>query len=232
MPLRSRLGNQLTRGIFRVLSGEYISDTQSGLRAFSGKLIPMLLKVEGERYEYETNVLMELVKQGIPVVELPIQTVYKDQENSTSHFHVIRDSIRIYGQLFKFSGSSLLSFAVDYVLFGLMVWILPEGVVELVAANAIARVFSATFNYTMNTRIVFQKKMGKTSALQYMVLAIGIFFMNNMILNLYAEVFGLPVMEAKLLTELTLFIPSFTIQRFWIFRKSVKEDHLIRRAVL
>ena len=52
----------------------------------------------------------------------------------------------------------------------------------------------------MNTRIVFQKKMGKTSALQYMVLAIGIFFMNNMILNLYAEVFGLPVMEAKLLT--------------------------------
>ena len=232
MPLRSRIGNQLTRGIFRVLSGEYISDTQSGLRAFSGKLIPMLLKVEGERYEYETNVLMELVKQGIPVVELPIQTVYKDQENSTSHFHVIRDSIRIYGQLFKFTGSSLLSFAVDYVLFGLMVWILPEGVVELVAANAIARVFSATFNYTMNTRIVFQKKMGKTSALQYMVLAIGIFFMNNMILNLYAEVFGLPVMEAKLLTELTLFILSFTIQRFWIFRKSVKEDHLIRRAVL
>ncbi len=55
-----------------------------------------------------------------------------------------------------------------------------------------------------------------------MVLAIGIFFMNNMILNLYAEVFGLPVMEAKLLTELTLFILSFTIQRFWIFRKSVK----------
>ena len=103
---------------------------------------------------------------------------------------------------------------------------------KLVAANAIARVFSATFNYTMNTRIVFQKKMGKTSALQYMVLAIGIFFMNNMILNLYAEVFGLPVMEAKLLTELTLFILSFTIQRFWIFRKSVKEDHLIRRAVL
>lgn len=230
MPLRSRLGNQLTRGIFRVLSGEYISDTQSGLRAFSGKMIPMLLKVEGERYEYETNVLLELVREGIPVVELPIQTVYKDQENSTSHFHVIRDSIRIYGQLFKFAGSSLLSFVVDYVLFGLIVWILPKGAVELFAANAIARVCSATFNYTMNTRMVFHEKARKTSALQYIALAVGIFFLNNVILNLYAQVIGLPVMAAKLLTELTLFIISFTVQRFWIFRKSAKDDHQMRRA--
>ena len=230
MPLRSRLGNQLTRGIFRVLSGEYISDTQSGLRAFSGKMIPMLLKVEGERYEYETNVLLELVREGIPVVELPIQTVYKDQENSTSHFHVIRDSIRIYGQLFKFAGSSFLSFVVDYVLFGLMVWILPKGAVELFAANAIARVCSAIFNYTMNTRMIFHEKARKISALQYIALAVGIFFLNNVILNLYAQVIGLPVMAAKLLTELTLFIISFTVQRFWIFRKSAKDDHQMRRA--
>lgn len=231
MPLRSRFGNQLTRGIFRVLSGEYISDTQSGLRAFSGRMIPMLLKVEGERYEYETNVLLELVREGIPVVELPIQTVYKDQENSTSHFHVIRDSIRIYGQLFKFVGSSLLSFVVDYVLFGLMVWILPKGAVELFAANAIARVCSATFNYTMNTHMVFHEKARKTSALQYIALAVGIFFLNNVILNLYAQVIGLPVMAAKLLTELTLFIISFTVQRFWIFRRSTGDNRVMRRAI-
>ena len=29
---------------------------------------------------------MELVKQGIPVVELPIQTVYKDQEKQYLSF--------------------------------------------------------------------------------------------------------------------------------------------------
>lgn len=232
MPLRSRLGNQLTRGIFRVLSGEYISDTQSGLRAFSGSLIPILLEIEGERYEYETNVLLNLVKQGIPVLELPIHTVYKDQENSTSHFHVIRDSIRIYGELFKFAGSSLLSFLLDYVLFGAMVWVLPAGAMELFAANAIARICSATCNYTMNTCMVFHKKAQKTSALQYVMLAIGIFFLNNVVLNIYAQILGLPVMAAKLLTELTLFVISFTAQRFWIFRKSAKENGQIRRAVL
>ena len=96
MPLRSRFGNWMTREIFRMLSGSYISDTQSGLRAFSTTLIPKLLEIPGERYEYETNVLMTCVKNEIPVTEVPIATIYKDKENSTSHFHVILDSFRIY----------------------------------------------------------------------------------------------------------------------------------------
>ena len=82
-----------------------------------GFIIPFFLKVEGERYEYEMNVLLQSAKHSIPWQEISIQTVYLDQKNSVSHFHPFRDSIQIYRSIFKFSGSSLLSFSLDYGLF-------------------------------------------------------------------------------------------------------------------
>ena len=223
MPLRSRFGNWVTREIFRMLSGSYISDTQSGLRAFTTTLIPKLLEIPGERYEYETNVLMTCVKGGIPVTELPIETIYKDKENSTSHFHVLRDSFRIYKEFFKFAGSSLLSFVLDYVLFGFLIWLFPAGPVETFLSNLAARVISASANYTMNTHLVFQKKASAATGFQYLLLAIGIFICNSLFLEFFFQIVGLPVMAAKLLTEMTLFVISFSVQRGIIFRKKKGE---------
>ncbi|WP_270284627.1 glycosyltransferase family 2 protein [[Clostridium] scindens] len=101
MPLRSRFGNTITRNIFRLMTGTAVSDTQSGLRAFSSELNREFCEVSGERYEYETEVLLYCVKQKIPIVEVPIETIYRDKENSTSHFRVIRDSFRIYKEFIK-----------------------------------------------------------------------------------------------------------------------------------
>ena len=103
MPLRSRLGNRITRTVFRLVSGVKVSDTQTGLRAFSCELLTKLLSVGGERYEYEMNVLVEAVKAHIPIAEIKIHTIYLDRSNSGSHFRKIRDSFRIYRDLFKFT---------------------------------------------------------------------------------------------------------------------------------
>ena len=51
MPLRSRIGNELTRSVFHLISGVRVSDTQTGLRAFGTEMIPEFLVIEGERYE-------------------------------------------------------------------------------------------------------------------------------------------------------------------------------------
>lgn len=67
MPTRSRLGNKITRNVFRMVSGVAVSDTQTGLRAFSPELVERLLSIEGERYEYEMNVLIKLAKEGVPI---------------------------------------------------------------------------------------------------------------------------------------------------------------------
>lgn len=221
MPFRSRLGNALTRQIFRLVSGKYISDTQSGLRAFSYGLVEKFCRIQGNRYEYETNVLLYCARADIPVVEIPIETIYMDRENSTSHFHVIRDSFRIYREFLKFLGSSLLSFVLDYILFGFLTLLFPAGRMWLLISNAAARLISAFFNYHMNTKLVFRTGADRSSGLRYALLAAGILFLNNLMLLIYERVPGLPVMGAKLFTEITLFLVSFTVQKLAIFKKTV-----------
>jgi len=95
VPLRSRFGNSLTVGAFALASGKTISDTQTGLRAFSLSDAPLYLSVGGQRYEYEMNVLFEAVEKKIPITEVEIETVYENG-NKGSHFSPFRDSIRIY----------------------------------------------------------------------------------------------------------------------------------------
>ena len=101
VPLRSRFGNSLTRILFKLQTGVAVSDTQTGLRAFSTDLIPFMLKIEGQRYEYEMNMLLE-ASQAYPILEVPIETVYIN-DNQASHFRPIRDGLMIYKNILKFN---------------------------------------------------------------------------------------------------------------------------------
>jgi glycosyltransferase involved in cell wall biosynthesis len=94
VPLRSRFGNALTRLLFRIASGKAMKDTQSGLRGFPTALLAELAALGGERYEYEMNVLAYLCRHGHAPLELPISTIYID-DNRSSHFDPVRDSMRI-----------------------------------------------------------------------------------------------------------------------------------------
>ncbi len=94
MPWRNRLGNTLTRSVFGWLSGTWLHDTQTGLRALPRALLPELLALKGERYEYEMTVLAHLCRTGNAPLEVPIETVYLPG-NKSSHFHPVLDSVRI-----------------------------------------------------------------------------------------------------------------------------------------
>ena len=225
MPLRSRLGNQITRTVFQLVSGVKVSDTQTGLRAFDSELIPQLLAIDGVRYEYEMNVLIALAKGGFPIEEVPIHTIYRDQENSTSHFRAVRDSLRIYRDIFKFTLSSLSSFLLEYLLFSLLMLILPHTALPVLAANVLARCVSAFYNYSMNCRFVFHTKKTFNTAVNYFELALGILLMNNLILGLLVEKLHMVVYPAKLCTELFLFLISWLIQNCVIFRKQKDIPH-------
>jgi glycosyltransferase involved in cell wall biosynthesis len=101
VPMRSRFGNDVTRRIFRFVSGHALGDTQSGLRAFPVALLPELLDLEGERYEYEMNVLAYLCATNRPPAEVAIRTIY-EEGNRTSHFKPLLDSFRIYRVLARY----------------------------------------------------------------------------------------------------------------------------------
>ena len=85
----------VTRFVYRVTFGVKVHDTQTGLRACSCRLLPWMLEVKGDRYEYEMNVLLECPKVDIPIREVPIKTIYLD-DNKSSHFDTVKDSVRIY----------------------------------------------------------------------------------------------------------------------------------------
>ena len=228
-PLRSRAGNAITRTVFRLVSGANVHDTQTGLRACTLSLLPELLDIEGERYEYEMNMLLTLAKKKIPMKELPIEVIYLDG-NRSSHFDPWKDSLRIYRQILKFTGSSLASFCLDYGLFMLFSLISRGwGDSSLIFSNIGARLISASANYSLNKKLVFDHKgeVGR-SLVSYAALAAMILAGNTLVLK-GLTMLGMGRFPAKLLTEILFFFISFIAQRRWVFRKkepslNVKEE--------
>lgn len=229
VPWKSRVGNLLTRRVFRMVTGVSVSDTQTGMRAFSSKLLEFMVNIPGERYEYEMNVLVACAKEGISIIELPIQTIYHDKGNSCSHFRKVRDSIRIYGQLFKFSFVSFSSFLLDCGLFVLLTLLLPKVSAGITAANITARFLSGGYNYIMNCRMVFHEKPSVKTAADYVALAALILLLNNLLLQVFTVALHIPLYPAKILTECTLFLTSWVAQKKLIFRTEKKYYLLTQR---
>ena len=224
VPLRSQFGNTMTRLVFRLASRVKVRDTQTGLRAFGTELIPLFLSLEGERYEFEINMLLYTARAHIPIVEVDIETVYLDEQNSSSHFRAIRDSAIIYGKILKYSASSLICFLIDFVLLfvfkailGIDAFASLPNELRLFLAAVAARAISSTVNYLLNRELVFRQK-GKHSYLKYAALVVGILLVNYAMLWLLSEVGPLPLFWAKLITEVTLYFVSFNVQKYVIFR--------------
>ena len=64
------------------------------------------METSGERFEYASSVLLETKRQGIEIIQFPIQTIYINV-NETSQFNTLFDSNIIYYLIFKYLISSL-----------------------------------------------------------------------------------------------------------------------------
>jgi len=95
VPPKSKFGNKITRNIFKIFIGLTISDTQTGLRGLSKDLMLKFIDLAGERYEYETNMLIDCKNKSIEIKEIEIETIYLNS-NANSHFNPLKDSIMIY----------------------------------------------------------------------------------------------------------------------------------------
>lgn len=226
VPARSRMGNIITRNVFRYVCGIRVSDTQTGLRAVPASLLQYMTEVEGDRYEYETNQLLKIGSDSVAYAEVPIETVYID-DNQTSHFHPLRDSARIYGVILKFAASSLISCIIDLVAFRVILAFIPTLIAEATRstiAGTAARVISAACNFLINKKAVFSHKGDAAgSALRYVVLALCQLGASLGLVALFTFVFGIDSDWLKTLVKAVvdtcLFFVSFKIQRNWVFKK-------------
>lgn len=214
--------------MFKQQTGVAVSDTQTGLRAFTTNLLPFMLEVDGQRYEYEMNVLLAASK-SFPIVEVPIETVYIN-DNEGSHFRPIRDGLMIYKDMFKFALSSLSSFIVDYLVYAFFLFVMMAVPISLriLLANGIARVTSSIFNYSTNKHLVFKNKdsVAKTGS-GYFGLALGLFILDTLLIRLFYTAFGLNLLISKIVVGFLLFLVSWVIQKKVIFKERTATHHEI-----
>lgn len=220
VPLRSRFGNSLTKALFKLQTGVGVSDTQTGLRAFTTNLIPFMLKIEGQRYEYEMNMLLEATKE-YQIIEVPIETVYIN-DNEASHFRPIQDGFMIYKNIFKFALSSLSSFVVDYFVYALAILCFPSVPTSfrIFLANGLARATSSIFNYSTNKKLVFknQDSLLKTG-MSYFELAVALFILDTLLIRLFYAIFGINLLIVKIIVGILLFAVSWLVQKKFIFKE-------------
>ena len=184
-----------------------------------------MMGITGERYEYELNVLVSCVRAAIPIVSVPVETIYEDNNEGT-HFHLVKDSWRVcralLGSFLKYAASSVASMLIDQGLFNLLnLLVFANGDLGrgeyILASTVISRMVSSYVNFTLNRNLVFKDdgSVGRTFY-RYTLLCMGIMLLSA------AGTWGLSTIGvnssvAKAIVDTLLFFVSYGAQRRWVF---------------
>ena len=220
IPPRSRFGNRLTSRLMKFFCDIKLSDTQTGLRVIPVTALKDLVEVAGERYEYEMNMIFYFKEHLINFTEVPIQVIYIEN-NASSHFNPIVDSIKIYAIFFKFVISSFGSAVLDLLLFRvfskyIFESIFPSHFIEI--STAAARVCSGIFNYSFNRSIFKSKSKVKKSGSRYLILWLVQMTLSAYIVKFLTGITGITPLLVKIETDTILFFISYKIQQLWVFK--------------
>ncbi len=92
MPRRSQVGNRISTWWISRFSGRPVGDSQSGFRVYPRALFAGR-PLRTRRFDSETELILRAAKLNLPLIEVPIRTVY--QNGQRTHFHNWQDSLRI-----------------------------------------------------------------------------------------------------------------------------------------
>lgn len=211
VPLRSKIGNKISSIYFKMNTGVYLSDTQTGLRGIPLIYKDILLNTKGNRFEYEMNFLYNAIKKEIKIDTINIETVYENN-NKNSHFHVIRDSYLIYQDVIKFTCSSIMASIIDLSVFALL---RNKLVLSIFMATVIARILSGLFNYFVNKIIVF-KSDAKHSFLKFFIFFIAKMGLSGLIISII-DFIPINTIILKAIVDVLLFMISYFIEKKLVF---------------
>lgn len=215
VPWRNKAGNTLARWLVRIVIGQSLADTQTGLRGIPVALVRHLLKIQSNGYEFELDMLITAKHLGFPIAQEPIQTIYRDG-NRSSHFNPLLDSMRIYMVLFRFSIVAVITAIIDNAMF----WLAFSAWGNLAAAQLMGRGCAVLFNYQAARNAVFLSDERHRSTLpKYLLLVALNGFVSYAMIAALTSMFGLRVLPAKLLAEGLLFAANFAIQRDFVFTR-------------
>ncbi|MDO5444959.1 MAG: glycosyltransferase family 2 protein [Eubacteriales bacterium] len=230
VPPRSVAGNKFTSRMFKILFGIELSDTQTGLRAIPADYFTRFCAISGERFEYETNMLLQMKRDGIDFIEQPIETVY-DEEDYSSHYNAVKDSWKVgkvmlrflcSGCGFRYAVSSVCSFIIDNGIYYFLLRFL--GMAHKGLYQIISRIVSSFFNFNMNKFFAFRTKdnYGK-ECLRYYCLCIPQAIVSYILVNSVDSLLNISspglATVVKIIIETIIFFISYYIQKKWVFKR-------------
>ena len=200
-PIKSRIGNGITRVLYRLTTGRRIYETQTGLRAFSDTLLPRFLKLPGHRYEFEIDMILDA--SNADIIEVDIQTVYFDN-NAASHFRPLRDTVSLNKEFLRYKLPSINAGLAGLLLFVLIVnfggtWIL---------ACVLSRLFTILLKGCLNRVVPFAEK---PSVGRY-VLTSGIILLCDIGVMAALISVGVNVYAAKVLSGIVMIFVSMIVR--------------------
>lgn len=216
VPFRSRFGNLLTRRVMHLVGGLNLRDTQTGLRGIPKQFYRKLLKLKTTGYDFELDMLLKARENNISIKEVAIQTVYID-ENKSSHFNPVLDSMRIYFVFIRFFSTSIIAAIIDNGIFAIAYIFYPS----ILFAQIIGRIFSICFHYTMNKNAVFKSTDPDIYAFPKYIFFVIIFgIVGYVFINFIVLKFHTAPIAAKFIVETVLYVMSFVVSREIIFKQS------------
>lgn len=226
VPTKSRLGNQITRKMMGLFFGMKLKDTQTGLRVIPREFLDQLIKLEGDRYEYETRMLVEAKLQHWEIVEETIHTIYLNG-NQHSHFRAVKDSFLVYKIFIRYLVSAVSSFMLDILLFKTVLTLAGSLGQELaiIVASIVSRISSSFFNYNLNKRWVFKADEKTNSFMRYASLVVIQLSCSTLLVLIGTKLYpNQSETLIKVIVDTVLFVLSFIIQRLWVFRSKQKAE--------
>ncbi len=229
VPKRSRAGNLWTRRAFKALYGIKLNDTQTGLRAFGYSFLDELIKIRGERFEYEMNQLIVLPKNGVEITEVPIETIYREKSDDVekvSHYRTLRDSSRVFFVLMSniswYAVSGIVSALLDVLgdfLFLTYVFTGSSSVMNALYTKIASRVISSVFNSIFNFKVVFKGKSPTCFVRYYMLWTVQL-ALSFGLLYLWGLVIPSTFWQAAVngICSMLIAILSYQIQCNWVFK--------------
>ena len=218
IPFRSKIGNVVSRYVYRFLIGLNLSDTQTGLRGIPRRLMELSLGIRSNRYEFETEQIIAAKSAGFQFREVPIQTVYID-DNRGSHFNPVLNSFRIYFVLLRYALSSIMTALADLIVF----YILTANGMGLLSANMSARAVALWLQFMLLKKYVFKSKAGVSIFAAYVAY---VFFSGYLSAAMQAQFAGHFVdspLLAKVVVESVIWFFNFMFLRDIIFRRWSEE---------
>lgn len=224
-PSRSLIGNRMISVAMQFMYNVTLEDTQTGLRGMPNRLLPTLEKLSGNRYEYELNVLIHARKVNTPFITVPIKTLYFNH-NQGSHYHPVRDSLRITGQLLRgflqYGLASALSAGIDILTYTLLMKQLLTALPftrRLFTATAVARLVSSLVNFSCNRHLPgSQNKKIMPTLVRYYILCFFQFLASFGLVWTICTLGHFDSVIVKIVVDGFLAIISYQVQLRWVFK--------------